>query len=229
MTKLSHHHKTVSNQLLAANDRTARNALRCDSSGDLAWRVALATKALLLVLALVGLALLSGVFSWDQAQHQAKLSESQFTPARLDRARQTEREQSGNVPSGVSTRAIETIRVGDRVLAHNPEVAAAERQQWLEPDWSEWRHVSLVMPLPQSKDHTETAPSFLQIEILRPESWIREQIGFVVDEPAESSQQAVSDNFQHSGHQFPTDLPTELRSTTDQLQANLASTLGIDH
>ncbi|MCC9603192.1 HINT domain-containing protein [Stieleria sp. JC731] len=72
-----------------------------------------------------------------------------------------------------STKAIEQIRVGERVLARNPEVSNEERASWTEPDWSGWLQLSLVMP---KEDGSE-----LQIELLRSEDWVRSQINFIVD------------------------------------------------
>lgn len=66
------------------------------------------------------------------------------------------------------TRPIETLRVGDRVLSHNPEVTDAERSLWETPDWQSWVHLSLEMPL-SAEDHDAGT---LNIEILRPESWL---------------------------------------------------------
>ncbi|MCG8651520.1 MAG: hypothetical protein MI861_16885 [Pirellulales bacterium] len=82
------------------------------------------------------------------------------------------------------TRPIESIRVGDRVLARNPEVSDAERVTWSEPEWNDWLHLSLQMPLPVDEDESSKV---LKIEILRPESWLGEQIGFVVDSKDERS------------------------------------------
>ena len=39
------------------------------------------------------------------------------------------------------TKPIRDIRVGDRVLARNPEVSDAERAEAIEPDPATWRHV----------------------------------------------------------------------------------------
>ncbi|MEM7558092.1 MAG: RES domain-containing protein [Planctomycetota bacterium] len=74
--------------------------------------------------------------------------------------------KSGQKGSG-RTRPIESLRVGDRVLAHNPQVSDEERASWKEPDWNQWLHLSLVMPKPDGSE--------LKIEILRPESWVLEQ------------------------------------------------------
>ena len=70
--------------------------------------------------------------------------------------------------------AIEKLRVGDRVLAYNPEIGDAERASWSEPEWQDWLKLTLLMPKP---DGTE-----LRIEMLRSEDWVRSQLGFVVEE-----------------------------------------------
>ncbi|MEO1530449.1 MAG: polymorphic toxin-type HINT domain-containing protein [Planctomycetota bacterium] len=72
---------------------------------------------------------------------------------------------------GYTTKPIEEIQVGDRVFAQNPLVADAERATWVEPDWNEWLHLSLVMP---REDGSE-----LKIELLRPESWALEQVSYI--------------------------------------------------
>ena len=84
--------------------------------------------------------------------------------------------------TGVPTEAIESIRVGQRVLGRNPEVSDDERDAWQEPDWAQWLHVTLVMPM-QSVEH-----GLLHIELLRPESWIRERLEYVVEDPGESEE-----------------------------------------
>ena len=76
--------------------------------------------------------------------------------------------------SGVGTRPIEQIKVGDRVMARNPEVTEEERASWEEPDWDQWLHLSLVMP---KADGSE-----LKIELLRPESWVLDQMSYVIEE-----------------------------------------------
>ena len=45
-----------------------------------------------------------------------------------------------------STRNIQDIRVGDRVIAHNPNVSEEERQAFAEPDWSPWLKLTLELP-----------------------------------------------------------------------------------
>ena len=78
----------------------------------------------------------------------------------------------------VKTQPIESLRVGDRVLAKNPEVSNAERASWgEEPDWSKWKKLTVEMP---KKDG-----STLHVEIIRPVEWLESQVGFVVAEQAE--------------------------------------------
>lgn len=84
------------------------------------------------------------------------------------------------IDSSTCTRPIESIRVGDRVLASNPEVTNAERSSWAEPDWNDWLHLSLQMQMP-SRDHQADRSKILDIELLRPQSWLREQLRFVID------------------------------------------------
>lgn len=62
-----------------------------------------------------------------------------------------------------STKPIEEIRVGDRVLAHNPEVSASERAGWEEPDWNRWVCVHLHM----ARGHDSA-----DIVLLRPNDWM---------------------------------------------------------
>lgn len=63
------------------------------------------------------------------------------------------------------TRAIEKIRVGDRVLAHNPEVSEQERANWQEPDWTRCKRLLLEM------DYGEGT---LHVDLIRPEEWLVE-------------------------------------------------------
>ena len=72
-------------------------------------------------------------------------------------------------------REIQDLRVGDRVLAENPEVGAAERAAYVEPDWRRWLQISLQMP--------KADGSVLEMELLRPDEWLIEQATLLVDEP----------------------------------------------
>lgn len=65
--------------------------------------------------------------------------------------------------SSYETKSIRDIRIGERVLAHNPEVTDQERRQAVEPD-SSWRHIHLEMKKPDD--------SVLKIELLRPRDWV---------------------------------------------------------
>ena len=93
-----------------------------------------------------------------------------------------------------STRNIQDIRVGDRVIAHNPNVSEEERQAFAEPDWSRWLKLTLELP---KKDG-----QICHIEMLRSEQWLLERCSFLmepveeVEEPAtiESLVQGQIDN-----------------------------------
>lgn len=87
------------------------------------------------------------------------------------------------------TRNIENIRVGDRVLAHNPQISDEERAQWQEPDWQDWWHLSLEMPVPARSDPADAEPKVVYIELLRPTHWVQDQLGYIVQQPSGSSQQ----------------------------------------
>ncbi len=68
---------------------------------------------------------------------------------------------------------IKDMRVGTRVPAFNPEVSAAERRGFTEPNWYRWMKLKLEMPKPDG--------TLLQIEMLRPEDWLIEQMSLVVE------------------------------------------------
>ena len=72
----------------------------------------------------------------------------------------------------VATRPIEKLRVGDRVMAFNPEVTEAERSRWKEPDWESWVKLTLLMSKPDGSE--------LKIQMLRSEEWVMNQLGLVV-------------------------------------------------
>ena len=86
--------------------------------------------------------------------------------------RSSERQQSLT-----TTRAVEQIRVGQRVLAENPEVDDADRISRPDPDWAEWVHLSMQLPLPGAGSGT------VDVELLRPESWLRDHLGLVLSAP----------------------------------------------
>ena len=72
-----------------------------------------------------------------------------------------------------ATCRIQDIKVGQRVLAHNPEVSDETRHSWgEEPDFSQWLQLTLEMPKPDG--------STLYIEIVRSEDWVNNQLGYVV-------------------------------------------------
>lgn len=87
-------------------------------------------------------------------------------------------ESTRSTHPAASTRRIESIRVGERVLAENPEIAPEERARWQEPDWQDWLHLTLQMPLPTDQEGAD--PPILDIEILRPEQWVLDQLGVIV-------------------------------------------------
>ncbi|MBL8856562.1 MAG: hypothetical protein JNK57_21545 [Planctomycetaceae bacterium] len=68
---------------------------------------------------------------------------------------------------------IKDMRVGTRVPAFNPEVSAAERRGFTEPNWYRWMKLKLEMPKPDG--------TLLEIEMLRPEDWLIEQMTLVVE------------------------------------------------
>lgn len=78
---------------------------------------------------------------------------------------------------GIGTQTIASLRVGDRVLAVNPQVTAEERASYVEPDWNDWLQISLVLPKPDGSN--------LEIEILRPDDWFIEHYSLEVH-PAET-------------------------------------------
>lgn len=107
-------------------------------------------------------------------------SSSNEGQSQLTQLRQVSAEPTSEYKSGVGHIPIEDIKVGMRVLARNPEISDEERATWIEPNWAEWYHLTLVMPKP---DGTE-----LHIEMLRSEEWVRSQIGYAVryEEPTSS-------------------------------------------
>ena len=82
-----------------------------------------------------------------------------------------------------ATRHIEDIRVGERVMAHNPEVSDSERAAWQEPDFSQWLKLALEMPKPDG--------STLKIELLRSDKWFIEQVRFTSAKPSQGPAKAV--------------------------------------
>jgi len=72
-----------------------------------------------------------------------------------------------SLPQGVATRNIEDLRVGDRVLAHNPRISDDQRLAWLEPDWSKCLCVKLEMD--------QATGDILHIEMIRPIEWFANQ------------------------------------------------------
>jgi hypothetical protein len=71
--------------------------------------------------------------------------------------------------ASVKTRAIQDIKVGQRVLAKNPEISHLERRtRRAEPDFGRWLQLSLEMP--------KSDGSTLQIEMLRGEVYLQNDI-----------------------------------------------------
>ncbi|MBL8891049.1 MAG: hypothetical protein JNL67_13790 [Planctomycetaceae bacterium] len=68
---------------------------------------------------------------------------------------------------------IKDMRVGIRVPAFNPEVSAAERRTFTEPNWYQWMKLKLELPKPDG--------TMLEIEMLRPEDWLIEKMTLVVE------------------------------------------------
>ena len=85
-----------------------------------------------------------------------------------------------------TTRPIEQLTVGDRVLAHNPEIRDSQRAAWQEPQWADWLHLSLQMPAGEFESDSE--PGLLKIEILRPEAWLRERMILIVSTQSKDQQ-----------------------------------------
>ncbi|MCA9141085.1 MAG: hypothetical protein KDB00_30150 [Planctomycetales bacterium] len=108
---------------------------------------------------------------------------------------------------GMMTKPIETLRVGDRVLAENPEISDQQRATWAEPEWQDWLHLSLKMPL--TIDGTDAEPAILEIEILRPQQWFIDQVGFVL-KPRGIDGAAAIENLMHGPKIVP-----EVRTVAD--------------
>lgn len=103
---------------------------------------------------LMGCLAVSGFFGWHF------LSNDNSTPAVGTVVAATANTAS---ESPYVTKSIRDIRIGERVLAHNPEVTDLERRQAVIPD-SSWRHIHLEM--------TKADDSVLKIELLRPRDWV---------------------------------------------------------
>lgn len=103
---------------------------------------------------LMGCLAVSGLFGWHFAS-----SENSSPPDRAVAATPVSTTQL----SPYVTKSIRDIRIGERVLAHNPEVTNQERRQAIEPD-SSWRHLQLEMK--------KADDSVLKIELLRPQEWV---------------------------------------------------------
>ena len=69
-------------------------------------------------------------------------------------------------PTEYVTRSIRDVRVGQRVLAENPELNASDRQQAVEPDPATWKQVSLLL--------ADADGLKVEIELLRSPDWLAE-------------------------------------------------------
>ena len=103
---------------------------------------------------LMGCLAVSGLFGWHFASNESSAPPDRaVVAAPVNTTRQ----------SPYITKSIRDIRIGERVLAHNPEVTDLERRQAIEPD-SSWRHLQLEMK--------KADDSVLKIELLRPRDWV---------------------------------------------------------
>lgn len=92
--------------------------------------------------------------------------------------------------NSINTRPIESLHVGERVLAKNPEIDSQLRDQISEPNWSEWMHLSLALPISVSSSDTV---SVIEIELLRSREWLEENLVFALAaEPQLSSQDSLA-------------------------------------
>ncbi|MEL7498755.1 MAG: polymorphic toxin-type HINT domain-containing protein [Planctomycetota bacterium] len=71
-------------------------------------------------------------------------------------------------------RPIESIRVGDRVLANNPEFESAELESDVENDWSQWSLVKLRLEKDLDPQHLIDLPAITTVETLYPNTAIQE-------------------------------------------------------
>jgi len=95
----------------------------------------------------------------------------------------------GGESIAVGHRNMEDLRVGDRVIAQNPEVSQDQRNSFVEPDWSTWLKLTLEMPKQDGQ--------ILHIEMIRPEKWFLERCNFVVEPkelPKLELEEVVKDN-----------------------------------
>jgi hypothetical protein len=74
------------------------------------------------------------------------------------------------VSTAASTYNIENIRVGQRVIAHNPDGASSARTAQLKVDPSTWRRLRL-----QARDRwTDGTLDVIEVETLQPPEWVSE-------------------------------------------------------
>ena len=113
---------------------------------------------------LLGCLLLGGMFFLGQSSSPALSRQATASPAAASPIDTTLSDQK------YVTRSIREIRIGDRVLAHNPEVTETERAEAVQPD-ATWRQVCLEMGKPDG--------SQVRIQLLRPRSWLTAQAAAV--------------------------------------------------
>ena len=158
--------------------------------------------------------LLGGVALWlivtallDAARHR-NLGTTPPNVATSDTA-SVQRASSETSPK-LLTRPIESIRVGDRVLARNPDVTDDARRQTAEPDWRECSVARLELPIdhePNGKNHESNLQTrelrlpgdpddrpVLHIELLRPDDWFRQRLSLLAVEHAGSAHAIPSRN-----------------------------------
>ncbi len=114
---------------------------------------------------------IAGVCFWNGLSDRLADDARQAVVADVQAARVQPQSRTPEV--SLNTTPIQDIRVGQRVLAHNPEVSKEDRDSWVEPDWSEWQLVRLEMPKPDG--------GLLKIEMLRPTGWLESQAAVLVE------------------------------------------------
>lgn len=117
----------------------------------------------------LGIFLCIAVAIWNQRVEPTTASntESAWNPV-------SARDRSSVRDTAIDKRPIESMRVGQRVLAFNPKMTPEERLAWQEPDWENWLHLSLVIPKEDG--------SLLEMETLRSEDWVRSALQPIVSE-----------------------------------------------
>lgn len=111
-----------------------------------------------------GCLLLAGGFLWHGLSgdsHSSRPLIAASTPNRVP------------IVSKYETKLIREIRVGERVLAHNPEVSDSERAEAIEPDPATWRQIELTME--------KADGGSLEITLLRPTDWLQAHAEMVAE------------------------------------------------